>query len=154
MSNILSNCFTSLPLGCNLPTVSAPSIFTLLKVAWIGPSLPKSVEYTCQPSSIVAEKMISAWSPLSIFNSEEKCTGSIIWACAATAKRTDRKSVTNLFILLQFLFAKVQKIVETHKKIIINMLKKQRFLRLFHFLFLPLSANLGYYTLLATPKRQ
>ena len=72
MPNILSNCFTSFPLGVSLPTVSAPSILFAWNEADIGPSLPNSVEYKCHPLSIFAENTISASSPPSIFSSDEK----------------------------------------------------------------------------------
>ena len=80
MLNNLSIFLMTFPTGVNLPTSSAPSIFSTLKVASMGPLSPSSVEYTCQPSSMVAWKMISASAPSPSFSLEVKCTGSTIWA--------------------------------------------------------------------------
>ena len=62
----------------------------------MGPSLPKLVEYTCHPGSIVPEKMISPSPPFSSFSWEVKCTGSIIWACTVSKIRLVSSVVSSL----------------------------------------------------------
>ena len=94
-----SNFLMALPAGFSLPTSSTPSIFTTLKVAEIGPSEPKSVEYTCHPGSILAVNTTSPSAPFPIFKSEEKCTGSIIWAPTSNAGSSITIIKYSLFII-------------------------------------------------------
>ena len=102
MLNSLSIFLITLPFGVNLPTSSAPSIFSTLKVVSMGPSPPISVEYTCQPLSIVAWKMISASVPSPIFNSDVKCTGSTIWACIPRTTIKVHNVIMTFFMLLLY----------------------------------------------------
>ena len=96
----------SLPLAFNLPTALAPSAVSVVIVAEVGPPPGRSVEYTCQPLSILAKNIISTSVGEICFCCTLKCTGFCICADAEKPNTTHKiANNTNLiFVILLYKF--------------------------------------------------
>jgi hypothetical protein len=102
----LSNTFISLPRGVSLPIGCAPSAFSVVSAADVGPPDGSPVEYTCQPASILPVKITSTSVGDTFFCCTLKRTG----VCAIVvrlnnankAKRILDFIVVSLFKLLLF----------------------------------------------------